>query len=181
MSPSSDSSESNGPDKLSREGMNSLQKKDQASENNSEASFGVKTTPDFIPMVRIIFWNSMGFFFFSYLIPFVARELLGASYAQLGLLFSIQTTGGLISAPIVAFLTDRYSKKLLVLIGSSGRAACYFLMYLGIIVSNLYVFGAGMFVLGFFVGFFWTPLNALISQKANKRNRSAAFTRRRAG
>ena len=84
----------------------------------------------------------------------------------------------MISAPIVGILTDKYSKKLLVLIGSSGRAACYILMYIGIILSNLYIFTAGMFVLGFFVGFFWTPLGALIAQKSNKRNRSAAFGKR---
>ncbi|GAI70493.1 unnamed protein product, partial [marine sediment metagenome] len=48
-------------------------------------------TPDFVPMIRIIFWNSMGFFFFSFLIPYVTVQLLGASGTILGLTFSIQT------------------------------------------------------------------------------------------
>jgi len=138
----------------------------------------MKITPDFVPMIRIIFWNSMGFFFFSFLIPYVTVQLLGASGTILGLTFSIQITGGLISAPIVGYLTDRVSKKLLILIGSFGRGVCYILMYLGIILSSLLIFAIGMFVLGFFVGFFWTPLDTLISEKSNKSNRSFAFGKR---
>jgi MFS family permease len=135
-------------------------------------------TPDFIPMIRIIFWNSMGFFFFSFLIPFVTIQLLGVSKTELGLAFSIQTGGGLLSAPIVGYLTDRVSRKKLILIGSFGRATCYILMYIGILVSSFIFFTAGMFVLGFFVGFFWTPLDTLISEKSNKTNRSFAFGKR---
>ena len=129
-------------------------------------------------MIRIIFWNSIGFFFFSFLIPFVTVQLLGATGIELGITFAIQTTGGLISAPIVGYLTDRVSKKLLILIGSFGRAACYILMYMCIIFSSLVVFAVGMFVLGFFAGFFWTPLDTLISEKSNKANRSFAFGKR---
>jgi len=138
----------------------------------------MKITPDFDPMIRIIFWNSMGFFFFSFLIPYVTVQLLGASGTVLGLTFSIQVTGGLISAPIVGYLTDRVSKKLLILIGSFGRGACYILMFLGILLSSLLIFAIGMFVLGFFVGFFWTPLDTLISEKSNISNRSFAFGKR---
>lgn len=129
-------------------------------------------------MLRIIFWNSIGFFFFSFLIPFVTVQLLGATGIELGIMFAIQTTGGLISAPIVGYFTDRVSRKLLILIGSFGRAACYILMYMGIIFSSLVVFAMGMFVLGLFVGFFWTPLDTLISEKSNKANRSFAFGKR---
>ena len=129
-------------------------------------------------MIRIIFWNSVGFFFFSFLIPFVTVQLLGATGIELGMTFAVQTIGGLISAPIVGYLTDRVSRKLLILIGSFGRAACYILMYLGIIFSSLVVFAIGMFVLGFFAGFFWTPLDTLISEKSNKANRSFAFGKR---
>ncbi|GAH89636.1 unnamed protein product, partial [marine sediment metagenome] len=59
-----------------------------------------------------------------------------------------------------------------------GRATCYIFMYLGIIFSSLVVFAIGMFVLGFFAGFFWTPLDTLISEKSNKANRSFAFGKR---
>ena len=154
------------------------QKLDNSEVNAQEVENNVKLTPDFVPMIRIIFWNSIGFFFFSFLVPFVTVQLLGATGIELGLAFSIQTIGGLISAPIVGYLTDRVSRKLLILIGSFGRAACYILMYLGIILSSLVVFTIGMFVLGFFVGFFWTPLDTLISEKSNKANRSFAFGKR---
>ncbi|MBY9016133.1 MAG: MFS transporter [Candidatus Lokiarchaeota archaeon] len=146
--------------------------------NGQEEENNVKMTPDFIPMIRIIFWNSMGFFFFSFLIPYVTIQLLGVSKTELGIAFSIQTIGGLLSAPIVGYLTDRVSRKILILIGSFGRAACYILMYIGILLSSLLLFIAGMFVLGFFVGFFWTPLDTLISEKSNKVNRSFAFGKR---
>jgi len=135
-------------------------------------------TPDFNPMIRIIFWNSMGFFFFSFLIPYVTIQLLGASPTDLGISYSIQTIGALISSPIVGYLTDKISKKLLILIGSFGRATCYVLMYLGIILSSLMLFFIGMLVLGLFAGFFWTPLDTLISEKSNKANRSFAFGKR---
>jgi len=146
--------------------------------NGQEGENDVKMTPDFIPMIRIIFWNSMGFFFFSFLIPHVINQLLEASPTELGFAFSIQMIGGLLSAPLVGFLTDRVSKKLLILIGSFGRATCYILMYIGILLSSLLLFTAGMFILGFFVGFFWTPLDTLISEKSNKTNRSFAFGKR---
>ena len=146
--------------------------------NEQDHKSKVKTTPDFIPMIRIIFWNSMGFFFFSFLIPYVTVQLLGVSKTELGVAFSMQVVGGLISSPIVGYLTDRISKKLLVLIGSFGRAACYILMYIGILISSFVLFIVGMFVLGFFVGFFWTPLDTLISEKSNKDNRSFAFGKR---
>lgn len=135
-------------------------------------------TPDFVSMIRIIFWNSIGFFFFSFLIPYVTVQLLGVSKTELGVAFSIQTIGGLLSAPLVGYLTDRVSRKKLILIGSFGRAACYILMYLGILLSSFLIFTVGMFVLGFFAGFFWTPLDTLISEKSNKNNRSFAFGKR---
>jgi MFS family permease len=147
---------------------------------NNHQNMNTITTPDFIPMIRIIFWNSLGFFFFSFLIPYVTIKLLEVSRTELGLAFSIQTVGGLLSSPIVGYLTDRISKKLLVLIGSFGRAAAYISMYFGIIMSNYIIFTGGMFVLGFFVGFFWTPLDTLISEKSSKMNRSFAFGKRAA-
>jgi len=95
-----------------------------------------KITPDFTPMIRIVFWNSLGFFFFQFLIPYVTAQLLEASGTVMGLTFASQTIGGLISTPIVGYLTDHVSKKLLVLIGSFGRAACYILLYFGILEAN---------------------------------------------
>jgi MFS family permease len=134
-----------------------------------------KITPDFIPMIRIVFWNSMGFFFFWFLIPYVSKQVIGIRADELGIAFAFQTFGGLISAPLVTFLTDRVSKKLLVLVGSFGRGAAYLVMYIGIILISLPIFITGLFTLGFFVGFFWSPLYALMSEKSHKSYRSSAF------
>ena len=134
-----------------------------------------KITPDFMPMIRIVFWNSMGFFFFWFLGQFAVIQLFEATPTELGLSFSGQTFGGLVSAPIVGYLTDKMSKKVLVLIGSFGRGIAYFVMYIGILISILPVFAFGLFCLGFFVGFFWSPLDALIAQKSHKTYRSSAF------
>ena len=79
-------------------------KKKHAKTHELENKSNVRMTPDFIPMIKIIFWNSMGFFFFSFLIPYVTIQLLGVSKTELGVAFSIQTVGGLLSAPIVGFL-----------------------------------------------------------------------------
>lgn len=138
----------------------------------------LKITPDFKPMIRIIFWNSLGFFFFQFLIPYVTAQLLKATGVEMGLTFSFQILGGLISAPLVGYLTDKVSKKKLVLIGSFGRGACYVIMYIGILASSLIIFALGLFVLGFFVGFFWSPIDALISEKSHKSHRSSAFGKR---
>ena len=132
-------------------------------------------TPDFMPMIRIVFWNSLGFFFFWYLIPHVVWVLIEGTGTDLGFAFAGQTIGALISAPIVGFLTDKISKKILVLIGSFGRGTAYLIMYIGIVSSSLALFIGGLFTLGFFVGFFWSPLDALISQKSHKTFRSSAF------
>jgi DHA1 family multidrug resistance protein-like MFS transporter len=134
-----------------------------------------KITPDFVPMIRIVFWNSMGFFFFWFLIPYATTQLLEATGTELGLSFAGQTFGGLISAPIVGYLTDKISKKLLVLLGSFGRGIAYIILYFGIIISSLPIFVIGLFTLGFFVGLFWSPLDALVSQKSDKTYRSSAF------
>jgi DHA1 family multidrug resistance protein-like MFS transporter len=134
-----------------------------------------KITPDFVPMIRIVFWNSLGFFFFWFLIPYVSLQLLGVDKFELGIAFAFQTFGGLLSSPLVGYLTDRVSKKLLVLIGSFGRGAAYAVMYIGILIISMPIFTAGLFVLGFFVGFFWSPLYALMSEKSHKSYRSSAF------
>ena len=132
-------------------------------------------TPDFKPMLRIIFWNSLGFFFFTFLIPYASLEILGSSGVELGFTVSSSTVGGLITAPIVGYLTDKISKKKLVLFGSFGRGISYIIMYFSIIFKSQLGFMFGIFFLGFSVGYFWTPIDALISQKSHKTFRAAAF------
>ena len=49
------------------------------SKKSKETDF--KITPDFVPMIRIVFWNSLGFFFFTFLIPYVTAQLLQATFS----------------------------------------------------------------------------------------------------
>jgi MFS family permease len=136
------------------------------------------TTPDFQAMISIVFWNSLGFFFYIYMLSYVSAQLMNATGTQLGLVFSSQTVGGLISAPFVGYLTDKISKKKLVLVGSFGRGFSYIIMYSAILLNSILLFSISTFTLGVLVGFFWTPLDALTSAKSDKRYRSRAFGRR---
>ncbi|MHA1560963.1 MAG: MFS transporter, partial [Promethearchaeota archaeon] len=122
-------------------------------------------TPDFKPMLQIIFWNSLG----------ASLEIMGGTGVELGFTVSSLTFGGLITAPIVGYLTDKISKKKLVLFGSLGRGIAYIIMYFSINLRSQYGFMFGIFFIGFSVGYFWTPLDALISQKSHKTYRATAF------
>ncbi|HME54796.1 MAG TPA: MFS transporter [Candidatus Lokiarchaeia archaeon] len=139
---------------------------------------GRNFTPDFSQMVRIVRYNSVGFFFTDFVIPYVSGVMLGGSGLQVGLMYSFLTLGSSISGFLVGFLTDRMSKKTLVFIGASGRAASYMIIYSAIIVQSLFLLNIGTFVLGFLVAFFWVPYDTLVSQKSNKNHRSFAFGRR---
>ncbi|WP_371805674.1 MFS transporter [Candidatus Lokiarchaeum ossiferum] len=158
------------------------EKKDHFSTNSDNCEINIDNnskkyliTPDFEPMIKIIYWNSLGFFFFGFIIPWVTAQLMDASGTELGFVVASQTVGGLISSPIVGYLTDKISKKKLVLIGSTGRGFAYVIMYFGICFTSIYVFAIGIFIQGLTVGYFWTPLNALIAQKSHKTYRASAF------
>lgn len=136
-------------------------------------------TPDFEKMLRIVFWNSLGFFFFGYIIPQVTDTILLLGGRELGFIWSAQIFGALLSSPLAGWLTDKVSrKKLLVLIGSIGRGTSYLILYWAILIKGLELFITGAFILGFSVALFWPPFDALISQKSYKTKRSYAFGRR---
>ncbi|RLI65070.1 MAG: hypothetical protein DRO88_05560 [Promethearchaeia archaeon] len=141
----------------------------------SSQEFYQYATKDFDQMNNIVFWNSLGFFLFTFLLRFATNKLLNASGTETGLVFAAQTFGGLLMTPLVGYLTDRMSKKKLVLFGAVGRGFSYILLYFGLGMNNLVFFGVGTFFLGVAVVYFWTPLNALISQKTYKTVRSTAF------
>jgi len=130
----------------------------------------MKFTDDFFTMINSVMYNSFGFFFLDFLIPVVAIAL-NATGAIMGVLFSLRMVGYFISASFVGFLTDRYQKKLLVAIGSLGRGISYFIMYFAIIFYSIVGLGFGTAFLGFFAGFYWIPLDALIAEKSHKNNR----------
>ncbi|WP_457556545.1 MFS transporter [Candidatus Harpocratesius sp.] len=132
-------------------------------------------TPDFDQMNNIVFWNSLGFFLYTFLLRFATNQLLNGSGTETGFVFAAQTFGGLLMTPVVGYLTDRISKKKLVFIGAVGRGISYIFLYFGLGFNNLILFGVGVFFLGLAVVYFWTPLNALISQKTFKTVRSTAF------
>jgi len=64
------------------------------------------------------------------------------------------------------------------MIGSFGRAAAYFVIYLAIVVNSLFILGIGTLILGFLAGFFWIPLDTLVAQKSSKDHRSHAYGKR---
>ena len=99
----------------------------------------------------------------------------GGSGLDLGIVMALQPLARLFSMPLIAYLTDHYSKKRLVLIGSAGRTIAYFLYWISLVVNNLNLFGAGTFIQGLLVGFFWPPFYSLISEKSFKGNRTQAL------
>ena len=130
-------------------------------------------------MIRIVALNSLGFFFLDFIIPYIASQKLNATGVQIGLIFSVQVMGIMISSLFVGFLTDRVkSRRKLILLGSFGRGSAYFILYTGIILNSLIGIGIGTFSIGFFAGFFWIPFNTLIAEKSNKNHRSHAYGKR---
>jgi len=129
---------------------------------------------DFKKMVNIVVYNSLGFFFLDFLIPFIAM-LLDSSGIIMGILFSLRTVGYLISSSFMGFLSDRFNKKILVSIGSIGRGLSYFIFYYGIITNSIFMLAIATTFLGIGAGFFWIPFNSLIAQKSHKNNRSKAY------
>jgi MFS family permease len=149
--------------------------------NSSEAlSREYYQTPDFRAMIKILFWNSQGFFFFSFITPIVAAFFLDATGTDIGIILSVRVFGGLISLPIAGYLTDKFHtwKKPMVLIGAIGRGTAYFLFYAAIQLRSLAGLEIAMFVQGFGVGIYWPPYDALISEKTSKYHRSFAFGQR---
>ena len=139
----------------------------------------VLTTPDFKSMIRITFWNGLGFIFFSFIKSYVVIYFFGGSGVDLGIIMALQPLARLFSIPIIAYLTDHTSKKKLILIGSLGRTIAYSLYWISLVVRNIYLFGTGIFFQGLLVGFFWPPFYSLLSEKSYKGGRTEALARGR--
>lgn len=143
--------------------------------NNQKSSKVIKTTPDFNSMIRITFWNGLGFIFFMFIKSYVVIYFFGGSGFELGIIMALQPFARLITMPFIAYLTDHTSKKRLILIGSMGRTVAYFLYWYSLVVHNLYLFGTGTFLQGLLVAFFWPPFFSLISEKSCKDYRTQAL------
>ena len=129
-------------------------------------------------MVQIVFWNSVGFLFYGFILSYVPVQLFEATGTEMGLIISLQAFGRLFSTPIIGYLTDRISKKKLIMVGALGRCVSYTIYYLAIIFRSLTLFGIGIFTQGVLVGFFWPPFNALVAEKSNMFYRSEAYGKR---
>ena len=139
----------------------------------------MKFTEDFNSMVKLVIFNSLGFFFIDFLIPYIASQQLEATGLQIGLVFSFLVMGFFISSTFTGFITDKVNaKKKLLLLGSIGRGMSYFVIYFAIVLNSLLMMNISTFTLGFFAGFFWIPFNTLISEKSHKNSRSHAFGRK---
>jgi len=126
-------------------------------------------------MIRITFWNGLGFIFFMFIKSYVVIYYFGGSGVDMGIIMSLQPLARLFSMPLIAYLTDHTLKKRLVLIGSMGRTIAYSLYWISLIIPNLVLFGVGTFIQGLLVGFFWPPFFSLISEKSFKGNRTQAL------
>ncbi|TXT65498.1 MAG: Major Facilitator Superfamily protein [Promethearchaeota archaeon] len=136
-------------------------------------------TKDFKSVINNVIFNSLGFFFLEFIIPIYASQELSATGFQIGLIFSVQTIGLIISTLFTGFLTDKVkSKTNLILLGSFGRGLAYFVLYFAIVFKSLIYMGVGTFSIGFFAGFFWIPFDTIIAEKSNKDHRSHAYGKR---
>jgi len=138
-----------------------------------------KFTSDFNSVIFIVIWNSLGFFFIEYIMNYYIYFVLGYPAPNVGLFFSAITFGGLISSSFIGYLTDHFSKRILVMIGAFGRGLSYFVLYVSIILQSLIGMYISAFLLGMGAQIFWNPLDTIISEKSSKYHRSTAFGRRR--
>jgi len=138
-----------------------------------------KFTSDFDSVIFIVVWNALGLFFVDFIMTYMISQVLGATGVAIGLFPASLTFGGLISASFIGYLTDRYSKKILVMIGAFGRGISYFGLYTSIIMQSLVGMYFSAFLLGFGAFIFWNPLDTIISEKSSKYHRSSAFGKRR--
>ena len=129
-------------------------------------------------MIRIIFWNSFGFMFYGFMIPYVSSEHFAVNASIIGIFIAAQPFGRLLITPLVGYLTDKISKKLLVMIGSLGRTISYTIFYFSITLESPIGFGVAIFVQGVLVAFFWPPFNSLVAEKSSKFYRSEAYGKR---
>lgn len=133
-------------------------------------------TPDFRVMINNLMLTSLGFFFLDFILYYFTSQILNATGLEVGLIFTLNIIGNLVSSTFTGFITDRVkSKKKLVLLGSFGRGFAYFMLYSALFFSSLIGIYIGYFFLGFFVGFFWVPFNTLIAQKSHKNVRTQAY------
>ncbi|MCP4760276.1 MAG: MFS transporter [archaeon] len=133
-------------------------------------------TRDFTKMVNYTLFNTLGFFFLDYIIPIFTSQTIGASGLEMGIMFAVQTLGGMISSIFGGFLTDRVDRKSkIILFSSVGRGISYFFVYISFLMNSLLGITIGLFCLGFIGGLFWIAMSALVAEKSNKKHRSQAY------
>ena len=108
------------------------------SNNNSNPSPKPKKfTSDFQTMISITTLNSLGMFFFQFLIPFVVSQDIEAKGIEMGVLFAMNIIGYMLSSPFVGVNIDRgVKRRFLILLGSFGRAIAYVILFLSILFNS---------------------------------------------
>ncbi|TXT55559.1 MAG: putative Major Facilitator Superfamily protein [Promethearchaeota archaeon] len=135
-------------------------------------------TPDFKRMLNQILVVSLGFLFTDYFIIYFSNQVLNATGLQLGLYYSIYTAASFLTSFLIGYLSDKYSKKNLIRIGSFLRGIAYIGIYLSIISFSIMGIYLSSIVLGAAVGIFWIPFDSLIAEKTSKYHRSSAYAKK---
>jgi MFS family permease len=79
---------------------------------------------------------------------------------------------------LIGYLTDKYSKKVLIRIGCLLRGLAYFGIYVSIVSYSIFGIYISTLLLGMGIGFFWVPFDSLISEKTSRYYRSTAFAKK---
>ncbi|NYT84756.1 MFS transporter [Pollutimonas harenae] len=106
-------------------------------------------------------------------LPFYARQVLGYSYAEVGMLLGAWSVGVAVMAPVAGYLSNRYAVAVLCGIGASGIALGMLWLILLPVNAAFLWFTLSMLLGGVGFGFFQTPNNrALLA--GSPRHRSGA-------
>lgn len=137
-----------------------------------------KFTSDFKTITNHIIIVSLGFLFTDFFIIYFSNQVLHASGLQLGLYYSFYTGSSLFTSMLIGYLTDKYSKKVLIRIGCLLRGLAYFGIYVSIVSYSIFGIYISTLLLGMGIGFFWVPFDSLISEKTSRYYRSTAFAKK---
>jgi len=118
---------------------------------------------------------SLGFFFVSFLLPIIAYDTMGASGTQVALIFALLTLGSAIFSPIVGKYAKAEKRRISIFIGSSIRGIAYLGMTGSIWFNSINFLILNSLLWGIGAAFYWVGMDAEISERVIRENRSAAF------
>ncbi|MGB6102492.1 MAG: MFS transporter [Pusillimonas sp.] len=107
-------------------------------------------------------------------LPFYFRQILGYSYADVGLLLGAWSVGVAVMAPVAGYLSDRYAVAVLCGIGAGGIALGMLWLILLPVDAGFVWFVLSMTLAGVGFGFFQTPNNRAMLVGAPRHRSGAA-------